>query len=70
MDAFLNFRAIEAGDPCTVVFGDSVPDLPCTFQRFITDGGTVVVTTPVGETDVSLQVTHYIDDYKYIRAGQ
>ena len=58
--------AIDPGSPVTVVFDGTTPDLVADFQRFIQNGETMVVTTPQGETDPSLQVVHYIEDYQYI----
>lgn len=65
----LNYIPIQAGDLCTVVFDGTTPDLPARFQRFLSDSGEILVTTPPGELDPDLQTTHYIDDYQYIQAG-
>ena len=60
------FVPIQSGASVTVVFADTTADLVGTFQRFISDGGTLVLTTPQGEADPTLQAVYYIDDYQYM----
>jgi len=62
------FVPIQAGDAVLVNFATK-PQLAGNFQRFISDGGTLVVTTPQGEADPTLQTVHYIDDYESMETG-
>jgi hypothetical protein len=60
--------AIAPGDPITVVFDGTTPDLACDYQRLADNGNTVIVTTPVGALPENA-VVNYIDDFQYFYKG-
>ena len=55
------FNDIQSGDAVTVTLKD-LTTLDCTVRRLVGQEG-LLVTTPQGENDPTLQATHYIDDY-------
>ena len=66
MPEFDQFRTIQSGDPCRVVFNDTTPDLDCNFRLFVDSGNVVMVTSPLGETDPTLQTLHVIETYQSV----
>ena len=60
---FSNFIGIQSGDSVQVTLKDGTSTLDGTFRQFIgLDGNNVVITTPLGENDPTLQTIHYLGD--------
>ena len=56
------FRELQSGDPVRLTLSDQTI-LDCSVRRFVGDTNTIIVTTPLGEDDPTLQTTYYIDEY-------